>query len=70
MIGIELVDAAGEPDPEAFATVSAHALDEGMFILPCGPDGNIIRFIPPLNVTMDDLDRGIDIITGALSKLD
>ena len=70
MIGVELVDAAGEPDPEAFATLSAHALDEGMFILPCGPDGNIIRFIPPLNVTMDDLNRGIDIITGALSKLD
>jgi 4-aminobutyrate aminotransferase-like enzyme len=37
-----------------------------MFILNCGPDGNIIRFIPPLNVSQDDLDRGIDILSDAI----
>jgi 4-aminobutyrate aminotransferase-like enzyme len=39
-----------------------------MFILNCGPDGNIIRFIPPLNVSMDDLDRGIDILAEGLAR--
>ena len=45
-----------------------HALEEGMFILNCGPDGNVIRFIPPLNVSTEDLDRGIDIIDSALTN--
>ena len=66
MIGIELVKEGNAPDPEAFAAISAHALDAGMFILNCGPDGNIIRFIPPLNVSKDDLDRGIDILGDAI----
>ena len=39
-----------------------------MFILPCGPDGNVIRFIPPLNVTPEDLDHGIDILDEALAS--
>ncbi len=68
MIGIDLVKADGSPDPDAFPAIEAHALDAGMFILNCGPDGNIIRFIPPLNVSMDDLDRGIDILAEGLAK--
>jgi 4-aminobutyrate aminotransferase len=67
MIGVELVASEREPDPAAFDAVARHCLDEGMFILPCGPDVNIIRFIPALNVSVDDLDTGIDIIDRALS---
>ena len=62
MIGIELVTEGNTPDPDAFGAISAHALDRGMFILNCGPDGNVIRFIPPLNVSREDLDLGIDIL--------
>jgi 4-aminobutyrate aminotransferase len=67
MIGIELVTADGAPNPEAYTAVAAQSLVEGMFILPCGPDGNVIRFIPPLNVAVEDLDAGIDIIDRALA---
>lgn len=67
MIGIELVDESNAPDPAAFGAISAHAFESGMFILNCGPDGNIIRFIPPLNVSDDDLDRGIDILTEGIA---
>lgn len=66
MIGIELVKEGNTPDPDAFRAVSEHALNSGMFILNCGPDGNIIRFIPPLNVSQEDLDRGIDILSDAI----
>ena len=68
MIGVELVGEGRTPDTEAFKAIAAHALDEGMFILNCGPDGNVIRFIPPLNVSTDELDRGIDIIDSALTN--
>lgn len=68
MIGIELVDSDGAPNPDAFTAIEAHAREAGMFILNCGPNGNIIRFIPPLNVSRDDLDRGIDILSEAIAK--
>jgi 4-aminobutyrate aminotransferase len=66
MIGVELVGEGREPDPAAFAAVSSYAIENGLLILNCGPDGNIIRFIPPLNVSIDDLDAGIDVIDAAL----
>jgi len=68
MIGIDLVTEGNTPDPEAFKPIAAYAFEAGMFILNCGPDGNIIRFIPPLNVSRDDLDRGIDILAEAITK--
>ena len=66
MIGVELVKEDRSPDPAAFAAVASYAIDNGLVILDCGPDGNIIRFIPPLNVSIDDLDAGIDILDDAL----
>lgn len=68
MIGVELVAAGRQPDQGAFASVASHALEAGMFILPCGPDGNIIRFIPPLTVSVEDLDTGIDILDEGLTR--
>jgi 4-aminobutyrate aminotransferase len=68
MIGIELVTEGNVPDPIAFPAIGKYAFEAGMFILNCSPDGNVIRFIPPLNVSQDDLDRGIDILEDAISK--
>jgi 4-aminobutyrate aminotransferase len=68
MIGIELVTDGNTPDTEAFGAIGKYAFEAGMFILNCGPDGNVIRFIPPLNVSQDDLDRGIEILEDAIAK--
>jgi len=68
MIGIELVTKGNTPDPNAFAAISSYAFEAGMFILNCGPDGNVIRFIPPLNVSQDDLDKGIDILAAGIAS--
>ena len=68
MIGIEMVTEGNEPDIEAFGSIGRYAFDAGMFILNCSPDGNVIRFIPPLNVSEEDLDRGIDILEDAIAK--
>ena len=48
--------------------VKRQALDEGMFILSCGPEGNVIRFIPPLITTPEELELGIDILERALAS--
>ena len=68
MIGVELVREDGHtPDPDAFPALGKYAREHDMLILPCGPDGNIIRFIPPLNVSTEELDLGIDILADALT---
>jgi 4-aminobutyrate aminotransferase-like enzyme len=38
-----------------------------MIFHPCGPDNNIIRFIPPLVISPEDLDHGIGLIDDALT---
>jgi 4-aminobutyrate aminotransferase len=68
MIGIELVKPSGnEPDPDAYTFVATHARDHRLLILDCGPYANVIRFIPPLSVSMAELDQGIDILEAAIA---
>jgi len=67
MIGIELVDRDGSPDSTALEFVRTHLLETGMIFHPCGPDHNIIRFIPPLVISPEDLNRGIGLIDDALN---
>ena len=68
MIGVELVsdEETREPDPEAMSHVTAHGLKNELIVISCGPDGNVIRFIPPLITDFDELDRAIDVIDEAL----
>lgn len=70
MIGVELVKdrETREPDAAAMRHVTAHGLANELIVIPCGPDGNIIRFIPPLVATEHDVDRAIDVIEEALDS--
>ncbi len=68
MIGVELVadPESRQPDPAAMEHVSAYGLDHELIVIACGPDGNVIRFIPPLITPFEELDRAIDVIEEAL----
>lgn len=68
MIGIELVKPGGnEPDPDAWTFLAEYARNEHLLMLECGPYGNVIRFIPPLCVTRQELDQAIDIVDRGLT---
>lgn len=69
MIGVELVSdrATRTPDPGAMDFIASYGVAHELIVISCGPDGNIIRFIPPLTATMDELDAAIDVIDGALT---
>jgi 4-aminobutyrate aminotransferase len=69
MIGVELVKdrETRQPDRAAMDQVSRHGLANELIVIPCGPEGNVIRFIPPLVTTMEELDRAIDVIEEALA---
>lgn len=70
MIGVEFVEdrETRNPDAKAFQHVASHAFDNELIIIECGPDGNILRFIPPLITTMDELDWAIDLVGEGLES--
>jgi len=65
MIGVEFGD--GTAEAGAFVErVMARCLERGLVIYPAGPFGSVLRFIPPLNVTEEDLFAGIAILDQAI----
>jgi 4-aminobutyrate aminotransferase len=71
--GLGLMDAVeftrdGQPDPVTAKAVMAAALDEGLILLSCGTFDNVIRWIPPLVVTAQEIDKGVDLFANALHK--
>jgi 4-aminobutyrate aminotransferase/(S)-3-amino-2-methylpropionate transaminase len=62
MLALELRDQS--PDP-AKATTAA-AFEKGLILLSCGLHGNVIRLLPPLTATAEELERGLDLLEEAL----
>jgi 4-aminobutyrate aminotransferase len=68
MLALEIVDADGEPSGEMAERVRARAREEGRLLLvSCGPHNNVIRVIPPLNVSREECDAAIDALTEAVA---
>ena len=70
MIAVELVK-SGTADPDAELTeklaTAVHAA--GVIVLTCGMFGNIIRLLPPLNISDELLTEGIEILGRILGDL-
>ena len=59
MVGNEFVAADGAPDAAAASRAQAAAAERGLLLLTCGPFGNVVRMIPALIVTADQVDEGV-----------
>src|SRR3954453_15185992 len=68
MIGVELVAdrSSRTPDGALADAVAARALDAGLLVLTCGPSHQVVRWIPPLDVTVPELEEALRIFEGAL----
>ena len=68
MVGAELVDPDGAPDAAArTAAIMRHCLEESHVIfMNCGTGGNVLRWMPPLVVSADEIDRGVAAFAAAL----
>ncbi len=62
MLALELV----EPSPAAAKRVVAAARERGLLLLSCGLDGNVLRLLPPLSATDEELERGLAILEESL----
>ncbi|OBH85332.1 4-aminobutyrate--2-oxoglutarate transaminase [Mycobacterium sp. E2989] len=70
MIAIELVKSGtAEPDAELTQKLSTAAHAAGVVVLTCGMFGNIIRLLPPLTISDDLLNEGLDILGRLLREV-
>jgi 4-aminobutyrate aminotransferase len=69
MIAIEFEEANGEPSHDLAERVAATCFDNKMIVLTCGTHGHVIRLIPPLNISDEDAEKGMDILEKAIGNL-
>ncbi|MED4475345.1 MULTISPECIES: aspartate aminotransferase family protein [Bacillaceae] len=70
MLGIELQNVeTKEPDGDAVMTVLNSCLEKGVLYYLCGNSGEVIRMLPPLTVTKEQIDQGIEWLDEALGEL-
>ncbi|MGO4204692.1 aminotransferase class III-fold pyridoxal phosphate-dependent enzyme [Rhodococcus sp. TAF43] len=68
MIAFELTQAGTtRPLPGSAAAISEHAARRGVVLIIAGSDGNVIRFLPTLDVTDDLLQYALTVIEEALN---
>lgn len=65
MLGVEVLDPdTRDADPALAAAIESAVREEGVLLIRSGPDGNVIRVLPPLVITDDELDMAL----GAIEK--
>jgi 4-aminobutyrate aminotransferase/(S)-3-amino-2-methylpropionate transaminase len=73
MLAVELVvpGSAGPtgpaPDPVTTARVALACHEAGLLVLTCGTYGNVLRFLPPLVISDEQLGRGLEILGAAFA---
>jgi 4-aminobutyrate aminotransferase/(S)-3-amino-2-methylpropionate transaminase len=73
MIAIEFAETGSvgpngpRPDPAAAQAVAKACHEAGLLVLTCGTYGNVLRFLPPLVMPHETLNRGLDILAAALA---
>ncbi len=71
MMAMELVEdrTTKLPATEKTRALVKFCFDRGLILLSCGTYGNVVRFLMPLVITLDELDRGLDIVEDGLRAM-
>jgi 4-aminobutyrate aminotransferase len=70
MIGVEIRDAAGAPDPARAKAIVAAAARRGLLLLaPIGLEKNVVRVSPPLILTAEQAQDGIAVLGEAFAEV-
>jgi len=71
MMAMELVrdGSAANPDADLTKALVAKAAENGLVLLSCGVNGNVIRFLPALTIPDGLIDEGLDILESCLDSL-
>jgi 4-aminobutyrate aminotransferase/(S)-3-amino-2-methylpropionate transaminase len=67
MVGIEFADPETlAPRPDLAKTTITDALIHRLLLMPCGTWGQVVRVIPPLVTTEQEVDQAVAIIGSAI----
>jgi 4-aminobutyrate aminotransferase/(S)-3-amino-2-methylpropionate transaminase len=71
MAAMELVTnrTSREPDPKLTKALVQRAAEKGLILLSCGVRGNVVRFLPPLTISDELANEGLDILRDSLLEL-
>ena len=71
MVGVEFVKdpVTREPDGHTAKAAIARAADLGLLVLTCGSHGNVIRWIPPIDVSSAEISEAIEIFAETLRSV-
>jgi len=68
MVGVEF-KSDGQPDAATTKAVQVACLKSNLLLLTCGTYENVIRWIPPLIVTAEQIDTALELFAGALGEV-
>jgi 4-aminobutyrate aminotransferase/(S)-3-amino-2-methylpropionate transaminase len=71
MQGLELVKSrkSKEPHPDAAKAWAKFALEHGVIVMSSGTHGNVIRFLLPLTIQIEELNEGLAVLEQGLGSL-
>jgi len=69
MQGIEFTAGDGKPDTTTAAAVQQATTEQGLLTLTCGPAGNVVRLIPALVVTAEEIATGLERFEAAVGAV-
>ncbi|XNN69828.1 aspartate aminotransferase family protein [Bacillus pumilus] len=71
MIGIEMINPkTKKPDGNAVMKILDYSLEQGVLFYLCGNEGEVMRMIPPLTVTKEQIDDGLSKLEKALHQFE
>ena len=68
MLGMEIVKAPGQPDGERAAALLKACEQSGLLLLRCGIHGQVVRWLPPLTASRQEIDQAVNLFQDALEE--
>jgi 4-aminobutyrate aminotransferase/(S)-3-amino-2-methylpropionate transaminase len=68
MVACELVKSDGTPDADLTKAVVAKAAENGLILLSCGVNANVLRFLMPLTIPDKQLEQGFDLLQTTIGQ--
>ncbi|GAA1215901.1 aspartate aminotransferase family protein [Prauserella alba] len=69
LVGSEFTTADGKPDNTTAQAAQKLAAERGLLMLTCGAYMNVVRMIPPLVVTSEQVDEALEIWAGVVAEV-
>lgn len=69
MVGVEFVNGDGSPNGAAVTKVVQYCREDHLLFSVCGAHRQVVRFMTPLNIGREDLDRGLEIFERAVARV-